>query len=367
MTRLAFDAGRRALVRVWSTVEGDAASDVLVVDASVPEDVVFDAVRTFTSLSRVFWRTYTHPASAALDDLSPNTEGWRREGEREALAEVGKILRHPNLPSGGMIVQSYVPTEEAAHALGRALHDAASPELTGAIVAEAEAEVRAIESAESGIFEGRSAQAVLLTRAEAAPGQVAAADELLNADPYGSSDLQARIDPTSAGVAAAYWLLCAAEVAAEASGDEVERIVLEADNIEALPVETPTAVLTRLVDEESPFDVVVDLVREAMEVAEGRVDPALLGGSARSGSDDDVRFCLLDPSRPGPDLVEDLLGGVHGAFLIWDEIAPDDELEPDENPLDDEGEAYYLKRREEFAGRVRERAQHRRGVLGLGY
>lgn len=367
MTRFAFDAGRRALVRVWPTVEGDVASDVVIVDVSVPDDVVRDVVRTLTSLSRVSWRTYTHPASAALDDLSPNTEGWRREGTREALAKVGEIIRHPNLPSGGTILQSYVPTEEAAHALGRALHDAASPELIEAIVAEGEAEVHAIEAAESGSFDGRSAQAILLTRAEASPGQVAAADELLSADPLGSLELRTRIDPTSTSVAAAYWLLCAAEVAAQASGHEVEDIVLEADDIEALPVETPTTILARMVDEESPFDIVVDLVREAMDVAVGRVNTDRLDGLIENEMDDVVRLCLLDPARPGPDLVEDLLLGLHGAFLIWDESAPDDELGLDEDPLGDEDEGYYLKRREVFAGRVRERARQRRDMLGLGH
>jgi hypothetical protein len=66
------------------------------------------------------WRTYTHPASAA-HSLEPNSEGWRRQTERNAFADVVKALKSPNLPKDGYIEQSYILVEEAAHDVSRAL------------------------------------------------------------------------------------------------------------------------------------------------------------------------------------------------------------------------------------------------------
>jgi hypothetical protein len=39
---------------------------------------------------------YTHPAAAAGDDLSENTEGWRRQSEREEFDQVlGAVESEP--------------------------------------------------------------------------------------------------------------------------------------------------------------------------------------------------------------------------------------------------------------------------------
>ncbi len=74
-------------------------------------------------LSRVLWRCYTHPAEAAGDDLSDNTEGWRRQLSREEFGQVLAIIDKPNLPyeDGGLLV-AFDPVAESAHRLGRALH-----------------------------------------------------------------------------------------------------------------------------------------------------------------------------------------------------------------------------------------------------
>ncbi|MGI5144135.1 MULTISPECIES: hypothetical protein [unclassified Streptomyces] len=76
---------------------------------------------------------------------------------------------------------------------------------------------------------------------DASPVQVAAADHLLQQEPFGPDELFIGIDPTAAAVAAAHWLTAAADVAAEASGLNLTQVVLEADNIEALTRDpTPT-------------------------------------------------------------------------------------------------------------------------------
>ena len=89
--------------------------------------------------------------------------------------------------------------------------------------------------------------------------------------------------PTAAAVAAAHWLDAAATIAAEESGLEPVQVVLEADNIEALPHETPTRVL----EHRAPH-----------------IDQADLG--QREQRLDALRLTTLDPTRPALDLLEDL-------------------------------------------------------------
>jgi hypothetical protein len=118
-------------------------------------------------------------------------------------------LRQPHLPEGGTLIQSYIPVEEAAHRAGRALHAFGDAALTDRVADDVGAELAAIERAERGDLSGRARQAVHLTRADASPVQVAAADALLREDPLGSSRLF-EVDPTAAAVAAAHWLQAAA-------------------------------------------------------------------------------------------------------------------------------------------------------------
>ncbi|WP_329485160.1 hypothetical protein OG618_00995 [Kitasatospora sp. NBC_01246] len=75
-----------------------------------------------------------------------------------------------------------------------------------------------MENAELGDLTGRARQAVRLGREGASPVQVAAADRILEQDPFGPAALFTGIDPTAAAVAAAHWLAAAAEVTAEATG-----------------------------------------------------------------------------------------------------------------------------------------------------
>lgn len=106
---------------------------------------------------------------------------------------------------------------------------------------------------------------------------MAAADDLFREQPTGSQKLFTEIDPTAAAVAAAHWLQAAADVTADTAECDPTDVVREADNIEALAVETPTHVLERLEAGETPREVVLDLIKTAMTVAEGRIaDPEAL-------------------------------------------------------------------------------------------
>ncbi len=78
-------------------------------------------------------------------------------------------------------------------------------------------------------------------------------------------------------VAANHWLQAAVEVASEVADCHLTQVVFEADNIEALTVETTTLVRERLDADEISREVVTDLIKTAMSAAEGRLaDPDAL-------------------------------------------------------------------------------------------
>ncbi|MEY9947127.1 Voldacs domain-containing protein [Kitasatospora sp. GAS1066B] len=120
----------------------------------------------------------------------------------------------PNLPHGGSVIVEYSPVLEIANRVGRALIALDNPELTEAIRAETTVELAAVESAELGDLTGRAQQAVLLSREGASPAQVAAADQLLQEDPFGPAALREQLDE-------------AEEVIAEYADDDSE----EADTV----------------------------------------------------------------------------------------------------------------------------------------
>ncbi len=206
---------------------------------------------------------------------------------------------------------------------------------------------------------------------------VAAADALLDANPLGSQRLFCEADPTSAAVAAAHWLAAAASVAAGVSGEDPERVVESADDIEAIPTETPTEVLTRISMGESPLDVVLDMVGAAMTVANGEIpdisDLAAIAGKAeelisRYGvkTDElDIRLIPLDLARPAPDMLEDLITGIHGCFLIWNESSLDDDSDQEGDETEAETEAGCEPRQAAFVEAVRNVARAERRRIGL--
>ncbi|MDL4819320.1 hypothetical protein [Actinomadura opuntiae] len=340
MTTYAFDEERRAIVGVWETGSGSAAFSFAGLPLDVPVGAVQHLTLALTRLSAQAWRTYTHPASAA-DEQEVNSEGWRRAQHREAFAVVAQALAKPNLPSDGVLAVSYNPVEECAHRVGRALHDIGDAELSRLVGVEVQAELDAIERAEIGDLTGRARQALALTRADASPVQVQAADKILNADPLGSPSLFTEVEPAAAAIAAAHWLQAAADVTSETTGYATTQIIEEADSIEAVAHETPTLVLEQLAVGLSPYETVTSLIRGAMIVAEGRIpdlDEFLEHVSeaemlARNHHDPKFRSMLLkelrttplDPKRPAHDLLEDLLDGIRGCWLIYQEDASDDD------------------------------------------
>jgi hypothetical protein len=383
MTRYAVDEARGELLASWETGYGGVASRVSVLPSGLPAPQRRALAAELSGLSEVLWRSYTHPASAA-DSLDVNTEGWRREQTRNGFGSVVGHIRRPNLPDGhGSVLVSYDPVEERAHRVGRSLHHAADAELSAAVIAEVEAELAAVERAERGDLSGRAVQAVQLTRQDASPVQVAAADQVLATNPLGSDELFLELDPTSACVAAAHWLQAAADVVAELSGIRPTGVVVEADNIEALPHETPTAVLELMEIGLSPTAAVTSLIGDAVALAEGeapdldelreKIEEAE-ENAERYGQDDPeaaaefrrIRLTTLDPRRPARDMLEDLLSGIRGCWLLYQEYAEmpsdltdeDGESQTSDDDLDDAIDAA-------FCDAVRTRAAADRSRLDL--
>lgn len=309
-----------------------------------------------THLSDECWRVYVEPITTDL--VAGDVDG------RNDLPPLGEVIVNPELPSaGGYVSASYIPVVEFANRAARTCHAIGDPQLTAAVSADVHAETAAVLSADLGDLgdlTGRGRQAALLSRVEISPVQVDAAWRQLAVDPLDGSVLLTAFDPAAAAVAAATWLGEAAGLAAEQARLEDEVTVIQfADDIEAVPVQTLTTVLGML-DENDPYTVVAHLVDEARTVAAGRAPNiyqleqsihdarALAGRFARDELDVDaalhqVRLCVLDPLRPAPDLLEDLLTGIYACWLVWDEatsqtgdIGEDDELDDELNDPEDQ-------------------------------
>ncbi|WP_457033178.1 hypothetical protein [Kitasatospora sp. P5_F3] len=380
MTRYCVDPVRHELIATWGIGEGDLATRVATVPVGTDLGVLSRLASVLTQLSAAAWHTYTHPAGAG-GSLEPDREGRRRELERTAFSDVAQAVAEPNLPQGGSITVSYSPLVENANRVGRALLALGLPELTEAVRADVAAELAAVEHAELGDLTGRAQQAVLLSREDASPVQVAAADRLLNGNPFGPAALFSDVDPTAAAVAAAHWLYAAAEAVSAVTGHPPTEVIQEADRVEALPYATPTLVLELLDAGASPYDVVTGLVRHALRIADGVLpDPAAFREQLEEaeellaeytadddeegdGSDVELRLTPLDPKRPARDLLEDLLTGIQGCWLLHDEYAEPADAEGGADG-EDEGEAKAEQKqnhsREAFAALIRAiAAQHR--------
>lgn len=337
MTQYAYDVGRGTLIATWGTGAGNIALTLAAAPESARSDRLLVLTDALGRLSKAAWHTYTHPASACTS-FEMNSEGWKRERERRAFADALQAVRHPDLPMEGPIKVNFSPVLEAGHRIGHALHQLGDTQFTAKITAEVEAELAAIEQADLGDLSGRAQQAVLLTRQDASPAQVAAADALLRDIPFGPKDLFTKIDSTAAAVAAAHWLQAAADVVAERSGRNPASVVVEAYHLEALPHETVTRVLKLVNSGASPRQAVVRLVQDAIRVAEGGVPDvhSLLvqinkaeeviqhQANRDQALADELRHTLitpLDPQRPARDLLEDLLTGVHACWKLFEEDA----------------------------------------------
>jgi hypothetical protein len=332
------------LIATWGTGAGDVAMTVAELSPSSTTDQGVNLAHALTELSRCVWRCYTHPATGS--DTKVDRESRRREEDRKALSQVVPAIKKPYLPDeDGSITVCYNAILESANDVGRALHALTDAGVASAVITDVEHELEAIHHAECGQLFGRACQAVLLTRPSHSPVQVAGANRVFHEHPCGTDELFTRFDPTSAAVAAAHWLYAAARVAGKRSETPLDRVIFEAHAVEALNTETPARVLGLLEAGLTPHRVVTHLVREAMHAGEGViVNPKHVISTirkaarfkARYGGSDPIRITPLDPLRPARDLLADLIDGIRGCWLLYEESAyPAD---GDESELVDEAD-----------------------------
>jgi hypothetical protein len=341
VTEYAVDVDSGTLIRTWPAGKGSRAAVVSVLPQKVPAEQALYLAAELTGLSAALWRCYTHPATAAAN-LVGSSEGWHPEHERDGFDTVVENLLNPHLPGeNGALLVDYDPVEEHSHRVGRALHSLSDEMLRDAVRVDVEAEIAAVEMAERGDLAGRAMQAVVLSRAGANPLHVSAASGVLQSNPLDGQLLFEAFDPTAAAVAAAHWLKAAVDVVVQVSDLDAEDVLPTVDDIEALSYGTPAEVLNLLEFSNTVYRVIAGMVGDAMLVAEGFVSDleAVLvqrdddghedaADSEASGEGEDesqaendeptpVRVTLLDPLRPAPNLLKDLVSAIRGCRILY--------------------------------------------------
>ncbi|MFG1696031.1 hypothetical protein [Nonomuraea sp. NPDC049309] len=323
MTRYAIDRAHTTLLAQWSTGVGDTAIVVAPLTRDQPRADTCRLAAALTRLSALCWRAYTHPAGCG------DRHGADRRREREAFARVLPALiatrLPPDLPDGTEI-------ERAAHDVARALQAIGASQLTTLVTTDVAAELAAVEQAERGDLSERARQAVELSREDASPLQISRADRLLRDDPCGGESLPAEVDPTAAAIAAAHWFHAALAVTARHTGLPRERIVAAAGRPgRPLAAESLIGVTAALDRGARARQAVMPLIRTALHVAEGhlcglhevRHRLAAAQEVVRAAGDDGdaaahLPLTALDPVRPAPDLLRNLLHGIRTCLLHYE-------------------------------------------------
>lgn len=87
------------------------------------------------------------------------------------------------------------------------------------------------------------------------------------------------------------------------------------------PIETPSTVLSLQLHGSTPQEAASALIGTVLGATAGHIPALLVESLATSERTTDklVRIFAVDPRRPVPDLIEDLLDAIEGAFQVWDE------------------------------------------------
>ncbi|TMR10529.1 hypothetical protein ETD86_39200 [Nonomuraea turkmeniaca] len=334
MTRYAVDPVRNALIAYWSTGVGEIATTV----AELPSGPNALRLATcLTELSQACWRCYTHPASAA-EQQGPNSIGWHRQRERDAFSTVVPALTRHRRPLNG--ARSSTRVEEMAHRVARNLYALKAPPLTARITTEVISELAAIEQAELGDLRARAQQAVILSREDASPLQVAQADTILHRHPFGAEELFTRIEPTAAAIAAAHWLHAATIATADQIRLHPAQILTEVDRVKALAQDSLAEIVGAMTAGSSPWQAVMPMIRNALHVAEGHLRGVTEAKHRITRAEDLIArahdnhpelgismesvllpMTPINPTRPALDLLENLLSGIRGCWVLYTQYA----------------------------------------------
>ncbi|GAA3436596.1 hypothetical protein [Kutzneria kofuensis] len=295
VTEYAYDRTRNVLLAVWSVGIGTVADTVVAFDDLPAPEYALQLGYELTQLSKHLWRTYTHPLTEAVDQPD---EALSRARNQLAIDLVTGAMRDPHLPVGDQMQICESEVLEAGHQVGRILHRIGDRGVTDQAVTDVEAEIDALRRAALGDLTGRANQAVVLTRSDPQPQQVAAAHAYFEKDPMGPPELYTKIDATSAAVAAVHWLDAALMIASRAASGNLSDAppTCRHNHVDELADEVPVLVVQRLDRGELPRDVVMALVRDGM---------------------------------PARTLLEQLLIGIHNAWQLygeWNKTVPADQI-----------------------------------------
>lgn len=307
MTTYAYDTATRTLLAVWESGAGCTAHSVAQLHQRTPERSGLHLAQALTELSAAAWLSYSDPGLVEIGFVDVDAAATLR------------ALRRPHLPRAGLLYREGDPVLECGHRVGRELVSIGSAGVTRAVVADVTDELHAVECAIRGDLSGRARQAVALTRLDASPVQIAAADRLLYAVPMGSERLFTEVEPTAAAVAAAHWLQAAVDVTLDvAGGTDPLEVLAKAAASEGFDLTGPGVLLDLLRLGNPPLAAVQNLVRSALLAAKGMI---LHGDPEPCGDDPDgtSRFTVLDPQRPARDLLESLTRAVQTCAVVFAE------------------------------------------------
>ena len=332
MTRYAYNPSTRTIHATWSESTRHADTIVLVAttDESVADPDVHQLLAALARLSNAAWDTYAHHSWTRVEGVNDYFETTDQYKELKRLDTVCDSIRNTQAPSESAPANDHTTIGKFTHEVGQALLTIGSTELTEAVVADIEAELSAIEAARAGVFAGRSAQALQLTTTRVVDAHVVAASEIFAT---GEPSLAAfeHLEPSSVAVAAAHWVYAASVVAGKAAKCHPVEVIYEADGIDGMPVLTVSAVVSQLSAGYSPRHVVASMISKAQRVATGTLYGEnsiydLFEESYEKATPRDSFYesfsqgvFILNPLRPALNILEDMIDGVMGAWLVYDE------------------------------------------------
>ena len=331
MTRYAYNPSTREIHATWSesTRHADTISLVATTDESVEDSDVHRLLESLARLSNAAWDTYAHRVWMTVEDGDIHFDNPQRFEELMRLDTVCDSIRNTQAPSESAPANDHTTIGKFSHEVGQAMLTIGSTELTEAVVADIEAELSAIEAARAGVFAGRSAQALQLTTTRVVDVHVVAASEIFAT---GEPSLAAfeHLEPSSVAVAAAHWVYAASVVAGKAAKCHPVEVIYEADGIDGMPVLTVSAVVSQLSAGYSPHHVVASMISKAQRVATGTLYGEnsiydLFEESYEATPRDSYYesfsqgVFILNPLRPALNILEDMIDGVEGAWLVYDE------------------------------------------------
>ncbi|MGI5243056.1 hypothetical protein [Dactylosporangium sp. CA-139066] len=360
MTNYGVNADRGLLLAIWPAGRGAFAETVATLPAAVSPGHGSALADSLSALSAALWDRYVQAGSMAGDG-GDDDEAVLGSGPAWSDRIVALVQRAART-AADVHLDFYDPIEDAAHQVGRALGPIGSVALDDTVLAEVRREVAGVDAAGGGDLAGRARQAVTLSRLDVSPVQVAAADQALRRDPFGSEELFTTLEPTAAAVAAAHWLRAAASVAADMAGIPTVDVLHTADGLEALPHAVAATILEMMSLRCSPREAVIGLVQQAAAVAAGEaadlyeardaIEQAIRRAETEGGLDEvehvePVRLTPLDPRRPSPDLLEQLVDAIRGCWTVYAEYV---------DSAEDVETAHERQARQAFIDAVRARA-----------